>query len=305
MQLPTPAPLDASGIYFLGSLTAGTLLLMFNVYDEYVVGVLMLLFWVVSDAVPSEIALAGFSTTSWCFVVAVLGAGAAVNKSGLLHRIAMGTLRRISPDYRMSTWLLTLSGLVVTPVMPTSKARMAIAAPLSRTISETLGFERRSHSSARIGLSAYVGFTQCAFMFLTGATSCLIGWNLLPQAAKLDFGWATWFLAAFPAGVITLGCLVIGVHCLFPTNVISRPKQVKHAIHPLDRPKSLSHNEWISLGILMFALVGWLSKPLHGLNETWIVECAPPTGDISPRFEGEATGSFCRCLNCHLVFLWG
>ena len=121
MQLPTPAPLDASGVYFLGSLTAGTLLLMFNVYDEYVVGVLMLLFLVVSDAVPSEIALAGFSTTSWCFVVAVLGVGAAVNKSGLLHRIAMGTLRRISPDYRMSTWLLTLSGLIVTPVMPTSR----------------------------------------------------------------------------------------------------------------------------------------------------------------------------------------
>jgi di/tricarboxylate transporter len=92
----------------------------------------------------------------------------------------------------------------------------------------------------------------------------------VPQAAKLDFGWATWFLAAFPAGVVTLGCLVIGVHCLFPTNVISRPKQVKHADHPLDGPKSLSHNEWISLGILMFALVGWLSKPLHGLNETWI-----------------------------------
>lgn len=35
------------------------------------------------------------------------------------------------------------------------------------------------------------------------------------------------------------------------------------------------------------------------------VECALATGDISLRFEGEATGSFCGCLNCHLVFLWG
>src|SRR5918994_6415249 len=176
MQLPTPALLDASALYFLGSLTVGTLLLMFNIYDEYLVGILMLLFWVVSDAVPSQLALAGFSKTSWCFVVAVLGIAAAINKSGLFHSIALRTLRRISPDYRMYTWLLTMSGLIVTPVMPTSKARMAIAAPLSKTISETMGFERRSNGSAGIGLSAYVGFTQCAFMFLTGATSCLIGW---------------------------------------------------------------------------------------------------------------------------------
>ena len=94
--------------------------------------------------------------------------------------------------------------------------------------------------------------------------------ELTAASSQIGFWLGDLVLAAFPAGVVTLGCLVIGVHCLFPTNVISRPKQVKHADHPLDRPKSLSHNEWISLGILMFALVGWLSKPLHGLNETWI-----------------------------------
>jgi anion transporter len=270
MQLPTPALLDASALYFLGSLTVGTLLLMFNIYDEYLVGILMLLFWVVSDAVPSQLALAGFSKTSWCFVVAILGIAAAVKKSGLFHSIAIGTLRRISPDYRSYIWLLTISGLIVTPVMPTSKARMAIAAPLSRTISETMGFESRSNGSAGIGLSAYVGFTQCAFMFLTGATSCLIGWNLLPQSAKLDFGWTIWAMAALPAGVVTLGCLLLGIHYLFPTKIISRPSQVKQADHPLDRPKSLSHNEWISLGILMFAVFGWLSKPMHGVSETWV-----------------------------------
>jgi divalent anion:Na+ symporter, DASS family len=230
----------------------------------------MLLFWVVSDAVPSEVALAGFSTTSWCFVVAVLGVGAAVGKSGLLHRMALETLRRIAPNYRMYTWLLTLCGLIVTPVMPTSKARMAIAAPLSKTISETMGFEQRSNGSAGIGLSAYVGFTQCAFMFLTGATSCLIGWNLLPQAAKLDFGWGTWVLAAFPAGAVTLGCLLIGVQCLFPTNAIPPHQAVKHTAHLFESRKSLSFNEWVSLGILTCALAGWLSKPLHGLSETWI-----------------------------------
>jgi ABC-type uncharacterized transport system substrate-binding protein len=34
------------------------------------------------------------------------------------------------------------------------------------------------------------------------------------------------------------------------------------------------------------------------------LDCAPPTGEISPRFEGSATGSF-GFLNRHLIFLRG
>jgi hypothetical protein len=34
------------------------------------------------------------------------------------------------------------------------------------------------------------------------------------------------------------------------------------------------------------------------------VDCAPPVGEFSPRFEGGATGSF-GFLNLHLVFLRG
>lgn len=45
-----------------------------------------------------------------------------------------------------------------------------------------------------------------------------------------------------------------------PTKVTSRLSQVKQPDHPLDRPKSLSRNEQIILGILILALVGWLSS---------------------------------------------
>ena len=34
------------------------------------------------------------------------------------------------------------------------------------------------------------------------------------------------------------------------------------------------------------------------------VDCALPTGEFSPRFEGSAIGGF-SLLNLHLVFLWG
>jgi len=51
--------------------------------------------------------------------------------------------------------------------------------------------------------------------------------------------------------------------------------------------------------------VTYLTNQVRATLQGKGLECALATGDISPRLEGEATGSFCRCLNCHLVFLWG
>ena len=41
-----------------------------------------------------------------------------------------------------------------------------------------------------------------------------------------------------------------------------------------------------------------------GEIEHALVDCAPPAGECSPRFEGSEIGGF-GLLNCHLVFLRG
>jgi hypothetical protein len=48
-----------------------------------------------------------------------------------------------------------------------------------------------------------------------------------------------------------------------------------------------------------------LPRPFRAWCRQAQVECAPPTGEFSSRFEGGATGSVCCWLNCHLVFLRG
>ena len=85
----------------------------------------------------------------------------------------------------------------------------------------------------------------------------LLDWmELTPAISQIGFWLDDLGYGRATGGVVTLGCLLLGIHYLFPTKIISRPSQVKQADHPLDRPKSLSHNEWISLGILMFPWSG-------------------------------------------------
>ena len=38
----------------------------------------------------------------------------------------------------------------------------------------------------------------------------------------------------------------------------------------LDREGSLGTTEWLGLLVLAFTLLGWLTMPLHGINEAWI-----------------------------------
>jgi anion transporter len=275
-NVPPAGPIDEKGMHFLATLAVAVTLWMFELFDEYVVALALLLSWVVSDIVPSKVALAGFSENSWFFVIGALGIGAAVSKTGLLYRLSDQVLSRIPLHYyRTYTFFLFASGLLTTPLLPTGKARAVIAVPVSQAISEANGFAHRSNGSAALSLAAVTGFTQMSFMFLTGSESCLIGWNLLPPASKSEFGWTMWFLAALPAVVVIFLFVFGSIHLLFPLKAHDKANISNKALRPqLKNLGPLTKAEWIALLTLALTLTGWLTMPLHGVNEAWVALAA-------------------------------
>ncbi len=270
--LSPTAPLGENGMHFLATLVAAVILWIFEVFDEYIVALMLLLSWVVFHIVPSKIALAGFSESSWFFAVAALGMGAAVAKTGLFHRLILQALHRIPPDcHRTHTFFLLAAGLLATPLLPTPKGRIAIMYPVSQAISEAAGFKPQSNGSAAVALSIFIGFSQMSFMFLTGGDFCLAGWNLLPEQAKSEFGWLAWFMAALPAGILTFLFMFAAINFLLP---FRREQQAEISSKAIDRKLKdlgpLTRDERIGLFVLVSALAGWLSRPLHGIGEDWI-----------------------------------
>jgi di/tricarboxylate transporter len=143
-------------------------------------------------------------------------------------------------------------------------------APISQAISETLAFKPRSNGSAGLALSSYMGFSQMSFMFLTGAPFCLIGWNLFTEEAKSEFGWGMWTVSALPAAIFILLFLFAAIHLLFRLKEQDRPgPSLKTLETQLEVLGPLAGGEWLSLAVLALVIVGWLGKPLHGINEAW------------------------------------
>jgi DASS family divalent anion:Na+ symporter len=227
---------------------------------------------VILEIAPANVALVGFSLQSWFFVVAVLGMGAAVNKSGLLRRLSIQILRRIPINaHKSHTLLLFASGILITPLLPTGKGRAVIALPVSQAVAQTIGFANRSNGSAALALSAMIGFSHMSFMYLTGAEFCLLGWNLLPESAKSDFGWFWWFIAALPAGIFIFLFVFFAIHLFFRIPQKHRDEMEGGATEfKAETLDALSRAEWIVIAVLLSTLTGWLTVPLHGIDETWI-----------------------------------
>ena len=67
-----PSSLGIENLHFLATLAVGVVLWVGDVFDDYVVGLMLLMSWGVLGIVPSKLALSGFSHSSWSFVVAAL-----------------------------------------------------------------------------------------------------------------------------------------------------------------------------------------------------------------------------------------
>ena len=266
------ASMDERGVHFLATAAVAVVLWVFAVWDEYIVSLLLLFSWVTLGIVPSSVALSGFSKSSWFFVIGALGMAAGISHSGLLQRASLEVLRRIPEgNYKALTLVVSGLGFLMTPALPTNKARASLMAPASRAISAAVGFAPRSNGYAALGLCSYIGTSQFSFVFLTGASHCLFGWSLLPDTAKSSFGWFTWTLAALPAGLLTYICLLIAVHFFFPLDgddrnrITSRNSNDQRA--SLGKPTAA---EWFSLAVLISALALWVTTSFHGINEAWV-----------------------------------
>ena len=272
-QLITSPLLGTKGVAFIATLAAGIVLWISETFDDYVVALLVFLSWIVFDVVPANVALSGFSTESWFFLVASVGIAATITRSGLFSRLALRLLLRVPPTFSKTYGLLLFSlGLLLTPLVPTGKARITLMAPMLNAMIQALSLKARSNQSAALVLAGYLGMGQMSFLFLTGGTENLGAWSLLPAAAKLEFGWGSWALAAFPLGVVMSIVSLLSLYLMFPARAEDTVRSFSPALIQEEQKKlgSLKTSEWLSIVLLALAFGGWITKSIHGISEVWI-----------------------------------
>lgn len=261
--------LDHGATKLLGLLSLTLIYWVFWVFPDYGVALIFPLGLILSHLGRPEVVLGGFASTTWFMTLGVLGLGAAITSSGLFYRLSLQLVRFFPLKYYWQIVALGLMGIVVMALIPQQSARTAIISQMLVNLSESLGYKNPSKASTGLFVASFLGLGQLGFLFLTGSTTSLIAWGLLPADVREQFTWGYWFLAALPPTLVV--AIVIIVSAMFLYRPESKAQvSYKMVQNQLEVLGALSHKEWITLGLLCFTVAGWLTISYHGIDGAWI-----------------------------------
>jgi anion transporter len=241
----------------------------FWVFPDYGVALIFVLAMILTGLSPPEEALGGFASTTWFMTLGVLGLGAAITSSGLFYRLSLGLVRFFPLTYYWQITALGFMGVVITALIPQQTARTAISSQMLLNLSESLGYKTPSKASTGLFAATFLGLGQLGFLYLTGSTSNLLAWGLLPKDVRAQFTWGYWFIAALPPTVVVIAIVLVAIVFLYPPE--SKPQiSYKMVENQLEILGPVSKNEWITLAMLVFMVGGWLTQPYHQIDSAWI-----------------------------------
>jgi anion transporter len=253
----------------LGVLCLTLIYWVFGVLPEYGVALLFALAFILTGLAKPEVVLGGFASSTWFMTLGVLGLGAAITGTGLFYRFSLQLVRTFPLKYNWQIVALGFMGIIVMALIPQQSARTAIISQMLTNLSESLGYKNPSKASTGLFVASFLGLGQLGFLFLTGSTTSLIAWGLLPAAVRSQFTWGYWFLAALAPTLVVAVVIVVATIYLYQPE--SQPQvSYKMVRTQLDILGPLSRHEWITLGVLCFTVAGWLTGSYHGIDGAWV-----------------------------------
>lgn len=144
-------------------LLGATILWSLDILNYHAVAVALPVLIVMTGIAPAKIAFSGFASTSWFLVLGVFALSAAVARTGLVYRLVLSCLRRLPQAYTVRAIAMAMTGLVLTPIIPSSNGRATLAGPLVQTVSEALRLRPGSRGAVGLSMAALLGFGHMSF----------------------------------------------------------------------------------------------------------------------------------------------
>ena len=200
---PPPSGLETEAMWVAGLLVWTLLNLILRFIPDFVVLMMMSCMWVVLHIMPFQQAFESFTGTTVWLLVGALGIGTAVTKSGLLTRVALCTMKLCSPTFSGQVFAMLASGVVLSPFIPSTTAKVAVAGALATDVGERLGLEDRSWGMSGIWCAMYTSYSLMSPILMSASYFSYVILNLMPEHIRGDLTLVRWSVAMLPWGVVT------------------------------------------------------------------------------------------------------
>lgn len=216
-----------------------------------------------------EEAFSGFSNeVVWLVVFAFFIARAFVI-TGLGGRLAFKIMSVVGKNSLGLGYGLVATDLVLAPMIPSFTARAGgIVYPIVKSVTDI--FTGNSHDpkmGSFLSFTAFQGSVVTSAMFLTA----MAGNPLILELARgqgVEFTWASWAVAAFVPGMLSLVLIPAVLYKLTPPTIRQTPHAKEMAIKHLKQMGAMKRGEWVCLGAFLLLIVLWAFGPLLGMKAT-------------------------------------
>lgn len=268
-----PTGLEPASMRFLGIFACFVIYLLTEVVPAYALALLLCSSFVIFKVAPFATAFGQFSSDTLMLLVGALGIGAGISKSGLLNRLTLNIMKLFPGSYRGQILAFLITGTIVAPLIPSSLAKLAIAAPFGKAVANQLGFNKESKGAAGIFSAVWIAFGNAAPVFLSGSVWCYLILGLVPSPQKEQFSWGHWFAAAWPWGAVVLIGTYLAIMLLYkPDQEINLPGDYfKTALMQLG---PMTWNEKVAATIMIIAVILWMTERVHGISASLVALCA-------------------------------
>jgi anion transporter len=160
------------------------------------------LFWALG-VVRFPVAFSGFANDTPWFLFAALLLGRIAGKSGIARRLAYSVMLRVGTTYSKILLGLIVTDFLLTFIVPSGLARVAILATIALALIE--GFRAEKGSNIARGMFLIMTYTGNLFdkMILAGAGSITAA-GAMSKFGGVEVLWAQWLLAFLPCSIITV-----------------------------------------------------------------------------------------------------
>lgn len=254
---------------FLAIFAATIMMWVFNLVDEYIPGVFAVLTTLAMGLVPIPVMLSGLASDGFLLAMSVLGLATVIVASGLGYRLLLLLLLKLPNTPFWHNVGLLLTGVLLTPLVPSINGRVALLTPFYRDMLETLRLPFRGPSANRLAVSIFTGASLLSAVFLSSKSVNFVVFGLLSDQAQDQFQWLDWLIAGGGAGLALLAGYLLLSGLFFrgqPRSALSKA-QVAAQLRLIDR---MTAREWAAVGGVALFMLGVATTSLHAIQPPWL-----------------------------------
>lgn len=242
---------------------------MTNVMEPAITGLIgIYLSWALG-VVKFDVAFSGFTDTTPWFLFGAMLFGMMANKAGLARRLAYSVMRYVGTTYSRILLGLIVSDFLLTILVPSGVARVAIMGAVALGIVEAFGVPKTSRIAR--GLFIVLTYTATIFdkMLIAGASS-ITARGVIEKAGGVEVLWSQWLLAFLPVDLLTIVVAWRLAIWMYPPERDTPPGGADFLTVELEKMGPMRATEWRAAGLMALAIGLWMTDFIHHIPSPMI-----------------------------------